>query len=167
MRTLAAQLATYLCRRKPGNVQSHRFSSLNGGRDELSLEEDAERKIGLMLKLLLAGTAATTGASRLAHFAIDDERRMKIVEMCGAQELVNMLGNAKDEKTRKEALKALAALAPSVLKPAQTIADDAVGALHHAGAVSIVKFTPNSLEDAEFLKYKSTLLKRFQELRYD
>ncbi|KAK6932941.1 Ribosome biogenesis protein Nop53/GLTSCR2 [Dillenia turbinata] len=178
----------YLCRRKPGNLQSHKFSSLNGGRDELSLEEDAERKIGLMLKLLFAGTATIVayqffpymgdnlmqqsvsllqvkdplfkrmGASRLARFAIDDERRMKIVEMGGAQELVNMLGDAKDEKTRKEALKALAALAPS---------DNAVGALHHAGAVPIVKSTPDSFEDAEFLKYKSTLLKRFQELRYD
>ncbi|KRX11490.1 hypothetical protein T07_391 [Trichinella nelsoni] len=50
------------------------------------------------------------GASRLAQFAVDDERRMKIVEMGGAQELINMLGNAKDDKTRKEALKALSAI---------------------------------------------------------
>ena len=35
---------------------------------------------------------------------------MKIVEMGGAQELINMLGAAKDDRTRKEALKALAAL---------------------------------------------------------
>lgn len=38
---------------------------------------------------------------------------MKIVEMGGAQELVNMLGVAKDDSTRKEALKALLALSHS------------------------------------------------------
>ena len=38
---------------------------------------------------------------------------MKIVELGGAQELLNMLGAAKDDRTRKEALKALAALFPS------------------------------------------------------
>lgn len=38
---------------------------------------------------------------------------MKIVEMGGAQELVNMLVDAKDDRTRKEALKALSALSPS------------------------------------------------------
>lgn len=98
------------------------------------------------------------GASRLARFAIDDERRMKIVEMGGAQELINMLGAAKDDRTRKEALKALAALSHS---------EEAVGALHHAGAISVVKSTPDSTECAEIEKYKVNLLKRFQDLRYD
>lgn len=44
---------------------------------------------------------------------IIDERRMKIVEMGGAKELLKMLGAAKDDRTRKEALKALAALSHS------------------------------------------------------
>lgn len=35
------------------------------------------------------------------------------MEMGGAQELVNMLGDAKDDRTRKEALKALSALSHS------------------------------------------------------
>lgn len=35
------------------------------------------------------------------------------MEMGGAQELINMLGNAKDDKTRKEALKALSAISQS------------------------------------------------------
>lgn len=48
-----------------------------------------------------------------AFLLIADERRMKIVEIGGAQELVNMLGAAKDDRTRKEALKALAALSHS------------------------------------------------------
>ncbi|KAH9767354.1 ARM repeat superfamily protein [Citrus sinensis] len=187
MRTLASQLTTYVCRRRAGNVQSRNFSSYNG-KDDLALEQDAERKIGWLLKLLFAGTAAAVGyqffpymgdnlmqqsvsllkvkdplfkrmgASRLTRFAIDDERRMKIVEIGGAQELVNMLGAAKDDRTRKEALKALAALSHS---------DEAAGALHHAGVISVIKSTPDSLNDAEVEKYKSSLLKRFQDLRYD
>lgn len=38
---------------------------------------------------------------------------MKVVELGGAQELLRMLGAAKDDKTRKEALKALLALSKS------------------------------------------------------
>ncbi|GMY08338.1 ARM repeat superfamily protein [Fagus crenata] len=185
MRTLASQLTSYLCRRNLGwNVQSRNFSSYNG-KDELALEQDAERKIGWLLKLFFAGTASFVGyqffpylgenlmqqsvsllhvkdplfkrmgASRLARFAIDDERRMKIVEIGGAQELLNMLGAAKDDRTRKEALKALTALSHS---------DEAVRALHHAGAVSVIRSAPDSFEDAEVEKYKSSLLKRFQDL---
>ncbi|KAK4363509.1 hypothetical protein RND71_018750 [Anisodus tanguticus] len=51
------------------------------------------------------------GACRLARFSIDDEKRMKIVEICGAQHLLNMLESARDDRTRKESLKALFALA--------------------------------------------------------
>lgn len=36
---------------------------------------------------------------------------MKIVEMGGAQKIVEMLGDAKDDATRKEALNAIIALA--------------------------------------------------------
>ncbi|KAM7494742.1 hypothetical protein LguiB_029351 [Lonicera macranthoides] len=155
--------------------------------DERAMEQEAERKIGWMLKLLFAGTATVVayqffpylgenllqqsvsllqvkdplfkrmGASRLARFAVDDERRMKIVEMGGAQELVNMLEAAKDDSTRKEALKALAAL---------SLSDEAVGALHNAGAISVISSTPASV-DAEAEIYKFKLLKRFRDLRYD
>ncbi|KAK9290983.1 hypothetical protein L1049_009165 [Liquidambar formosana] len=185
MRTLAAHLCTYLCRRKPGNAQSRNFSSYSG-KDELSIEEDAERKIGWLLKLIFVGTASAVGyqffpymgdnlmqqsvsllqvkdplfkrmgASRLARFAIDDERRMKVVEAGGVQELLNMLGAAKDDRTRKEALKALVALSHS---------DEAVGALHNAGAIPVIR--SSSLEDEEAMKYKSNLMKRFQDFRYD
>ncbi|CAA2955816.1 ARM repeat superfamily [Olea europaea subsp. europaea] len=152
--------------------------------DQRSLEEEAERKIGWMLKLLFAGTATIVayqffpylgdnlmqqsvsllhvkdplfkrmGASRLARFAIDDERRMKIVEMGGGQELLNMLGAAKDDRTRKEALKALAAIAQS---------DEAVGALYQAGAISVIRTTPDSVEDTEIETYKLNLLRRFRD----
>ncbi|RXH90996.1 hypothetical protein DVH24_020019 [Malus domestica] len=46
----------------------------------------------------------------------EDERRMKIVEMGGAQELMNTLGAIKDDYTRKEALKALTILSPSKIR---------------------------------------------------
>ncbi|XP_050156984.1 uncharacterized protein LOC126630824 isoform X1 [Malus sylvestris] len=192
MRTLAFKLVTYSkyyrTRNPVRNAPSRNFSTYNG-RDELSLEVEAERKLGWMLKLIFAGTATCVaynimpymgdtllqqsvslltvkdplfkrmGASRLAQFAVDDERRMKIVEMGGARELVNMLGGAKDDRTRKEALKALSALSPS--------ADKALGALHQAGAISVIRSSPDSLENAEIEKYKSSLLRRFQDLRYD
>lgn len=44
---------------------------------------------------------------------VADERRMKVVENDGAQLLIKMLGEAKEDRTRKEALKALAALSQS------------------------------------------------------
>ncbi|KAJ9547393.1 hypothetical protein OSB04_019936 [Centaurea solstitialis] len=114
------------------------------------------------------------GASRLARFATDDlsrksvklflmydpvdldERRMKIVEMGGAQQLVDMLGAATDDKTRKEALNAIIAIARS---------DEAVGALQSAGAISVIMATPQSTEDAEIEKYKRKLLKRLEALK--
>lgn len=42
-----------------------------------------------------------------------DQRRMKVVEMGGAQELLNVLEGAKDDKTRKEVLKTLVELSKS------------------------------------------------------
>ncbi|XP_043704113.1 uncharacterized protein LOC122654190 [Telopea speciosissima] len=187
MRTFTRRLSSYLCRRNPEIAPARRFSSLNR-RDELSLEEDAERKIGWLFKLIFAGTATLVayqffpymgdnllqqsvsllqvkdplfkrmGASRLSQFAIDDERRMKIVEMGGAQELLNMLGTAKDDRTRKEALKALVTLSHS---------DEAVNALHLAGAISVIRSTPDSSEDPEVMVQKCSLLKRFQDMKYD
>ncbi|OVA17237.1 hypothetical protein BVC80_1837g33 [Macleaya cordata] len=155
---------------------------------ELPLEEEAERKIGWLLKMIYVGTATYVGyqffpymgdnllqqsvsllqvkdplfkrmgASRLRRFAIDDERRMKVVELGGDRELLNMLNAAKDDRTRKEALEALVALSNS---------DEVVGALYQAGAISVIRSTPTSSEDAEVLTYKSKLLKRFQDLKYE
>ncbi|XP_042495705.1 uncharacterized protein LOC122074799 [Macadamia integrifolia] len=187
MRTLTRQLSSYLCRKNHGLAQTRKFSSFNG-RDELSMEEEAERKIGWLLKLIFAGTATVVayqffpymgdnlmqqsvsllqvkdplfkrmGASRLSRFAVDDERRMKIVEIGGAKELLNMLGTAKDERTQKEALIALVALSHS---------DEAVRALHLAGAISVIRSIPDSFQDSEVMVHKSSLLKRFQDMTYD
>ncbi|KAL8218068.1 hypothetical protein R6Q57_021441 [Mikania cordata] len=188
MRNLAAQISFYLCRRKPVNVRSRPFSSSSHERgfpDERAMEEEAERKIGWLFKLIFAGTATIVGynifpylgdnliqqsvslldvkdplfkrmgASRLTRFATDDERRMKIVEMGGAKKLVEMLGAAKDDPTRKEALNAIVAIAHS---------DEAAGALHNAGAISVIMDT-KSAEDEEIEKYKEKLLKRFRGIK--
>ncbi|KAL4275746.1 hypothetical protein HN51_058541 [Arachis hypogaea] len=188
MRAVAARFSNYLCKRRPViSVQSRNFSSYSG-KDELSIEQEAERKVGWLLKTIFFATAAAAGyqffpymgenlmqqsvsllrvrdplykrmgASRLTRFAIDDERRMKILEMGGAEELLNMLSTAKDDRTRKAALEALAALSQS---------DKVLASLHNAGAISIIRSAPNSLEDAEVEKFKLSLLKRFQDLRYD
>ncbi|XP_062092410.1 uncharacterized protein LOC133798208 [Humulus lupulus] len=188
MRRLAAQLVTHYCRKNPTRTGQPRKFSTHNEADDLALEKDAERKIGWVLKLFFAGTATYVGyqffpylgdnllqqsvsllhvrdplfkrmgASRLGRFAIDDERRMKIVEVGGAHELLKMLEAAKDDRTRKEALKALSAISKS---------DKAVGALHQAGAAAIINSTPNSLQNVEVEQYKSSLLKRFQDLKYD
>lgn len=47
------------------------------------------------------------------------------------------------------------------------VPDEAVKALHNAGAISVIKSTTDTFEDAEIGIYKSNLLKRFQDLRYD
>ncbi|KAF6171941.1 hypothetical protein GIB67_011838 [Kingdonia uniflora] len=98
------------------------------------------------------------GASRIIHFATDDEKRIKVVELGGAHGLVNMLKAVKDDHTCMEALRALVAL---------SYTDIDVGALHLAGASSVISSTPNSSEDAEVMGYKSSLLKRFQDLKFD
>ncbi|CAO2825762.1 unnamed protein product [Amaranthus hypochondriacus] len=186
MRGLASHLYSYFCRFKPRNVQSSSSSSLF--KEELRMEEEAERKVGWLLKLIFAGTATAVGyqlfpymgdnliqqsvsllqvkdplfkrmgASRLARFAVDDERRLKILEMGGAEELVKMLDSAKDNKTRKEALKALSALSDS---------DEAAAALLRAGAVSAIRSVPDSADDQDITTYKSNLLIRFQDSRYN
>lgn len=46
-------------------------------------------------------------------FLLPDKRRMKIVDLGGAQGLVNMLAGAKDDRTRRLALKALVAISKS------------------------------------------------------
>ncbi|KAF0910038.1 hypothetical protein E2562_001278 [Oryza meyeriana var. granulata] len=155
-------------------------------RDDRALEEEAEKKFGWILKIFFIGTAGLVGyqffpymgdnllqqsisllhvkdplfkrmgASRLARFAVDDARRMKVVEMGGAQELLNVLEGAKDDKTRKQVLKALVALSKS---------EEAAGFLDKAGAYAIVSSTPNSPEYAEIETYKISILKTFDELK--
>ncbi|CAF2047911.1 unnamed protein product [Brassica napus] len=184
MRIFAARLANHFRRGRNGYPRSRDFSSLTK-KEDLTLEEEAERKIGWMLKLFFAGTATYVGyqffpymgdtliqqsvsllhvkdplfkrigASRLSRFAIDDERRMKVVELGGAQELLHMLGAAKDDKTRKEALKALAALSKSGKSSANFLGSK--------GALSIVKSTPDSSEDSDISTYKSNILKKLDD----
>jgi len=154
--------------------------------DDRALEEEAEKKFGWILKIFFLGTAGLVGyqffpymgdnllqqsisllrvkdplfkrmgASRLTRFAVDDQRRMKVVEMGGAQELLNVLEGAKDDKTRKEALKTLVALSKS---------EEAAGFLDKAGAYAIVSSTPNSSEYAEIETYKTSFLTALDKLK--
>ncbi|KAL0652719.1 hypothetical protein Bca4012_095410 [Brassica carinata] len=201
MRIRAARLANHFRRGRNGYPRSRDFSSLtkkvSSSSEDLTLEEEAERKIGWMLKLFFAGTATYVGyqffpymgdtliqqsvsllhvkdplfkrigASRLSH-----ERRMKVVELGGAQELLHMLGAAKDDKTRKEALKALAALSKSgnMLKAkciwiynSSCAADEAANFLGSKGALSIVKSTPDSAEDSDISTFKLNILKKLDD----
>ncbi|KAF6170549.1 hypothetical protein GIB67_031957, partial [Kingdonia uniflora] len=89
---------------------------------------------------------------------MEHEKRMQVVELGGAHGLINMLKAVKDDRTRKETLRALVALART---------DISVGSLHLAGASSVISYTPDSSEDAEVMGYKSSLLKRFQDLKFD
>ncbi|XP_015160430.1 uncharacterized protein [Solanum tuberosum] len=97
---------------------------------------------------------------------------MKIVEIGGAQQLLNMLEFARDDRTRKESLKALFAISNQcqmLLNLAEALvicdciwasmdvvssahsytADEAAEVLHQAGAISILNSTLESAEDAE------------------
>ncbi|KAJ0046870.1 hypothetical protein Pint_06667 [Pistacia integerrima] len=156
MRILASRLSTFLCRRRPGHVQSRHFSYQNDEGDYLSVA---------MTLLKCRAFNHMIGAHMLELHATDDERRMKIVEIGGAEALVNLLRDyrGRDYDTRLIALKALAALSGS---------DEAVGALHRAGVISVIKSTQPTLvlsrfpfpqcNDQEIEEYKSSLLKRFQ-----
>ncbi|GJM96113.1 hypothetical protein PR202_ga12924 [Eleusine coracana subsp. coracana] len=136
-------------------------------RDDRALEEEAEKKFGWILKIFFLGTAGLVGyqffpymgdnlllqsisllrvkdplfkrmgASRLTRFAVDDGRRMKVVEMGGAQELLNVLE------------------------------EEAARFLDKAGAYAIVSSTPDpkAPEFAEIETYKASLLKAFDELK--
>ncbi|KAF9605364.1 hypothetical protein IFM89_016917 [Coptis chinensis] len=152
-----------------------------------SIEEDAERKIGWIETFLGVGMCTVIsyqtvmffnpdmersvqllklknplsklrGAHELSRIAIDDERRKKILELGSAQGLLNMLEVAEDDRTRKEALKALFALSQS---------DEVALALYRAGANSVIRSISDSSMDAEVMSYKSCLLKKFQDLRID
>ncbi|KAL0926439.1 hypothetical protein M5K25_002673 [Dendrobium thyrsiflorum] len=165
-----------------GVLSLRRYSTINE-RDDSALEEEVERKAGWLLKAIFIVTALGVasqffpymgdnllqqsisllhvkdplfkrmGASRLRRFAIDDERRIKVAEMGGAQDLLIMLETAKDDKTRKEALKALLALSHS---------DAVAEILQQANAAAIVASAPDSSEFDEIGNCKSSLLKRFK-----
>ncbi|KAK8918390.1 Dynamin-2A [Platanthera zijinensis] len=95
-----------------------------------------------------------TSSSGLAYFAVGHERRMRVVEMGGAQDLLEMLEGARDDKTRKEALKALLSLSHS---------DAVAEVLRQSGAAVLVASVPDSLEFHEIGNCKSSLLEQFRE----
>ncbi|XP_078434527.1 ARM repeat superfamily protein [Wolffia australiana] len=178
-------LSNIRTRLRIGNDQIKRLSSVHG-REEVSIEEEAEKKAGWLLKIIFVGSASylgfqffpymgdnllqqsifllqvrdplfkRMGASRLTRFAVDDGRRLRVIEMGGARPLLEMLDGAKDDRTRREALKTLAALARS---------DEVSAALSAAGAERVVSKVPDSSETPEIQRFKSDLIKRFRDLR--
>ncbi|KAL3732431.1 hypothetical protein ACJRO7_029150 [Eucalyptus globulus] len=145
MRALTARLATYLCRRKPGHLQS-RYSSSYSGKDELALEQEAEKKIGWLLKLFFAGTATYVGYQFFPYMGDNL-----------IQQSISLL-QVKDPLFKRMGASRLSRFAIDV---------EAAGVLHQAGLISVMRSIPGSFEDVEAEKYRSGLLKRFQDLRYD
>ncbi|XP_078149582.1 ARM repeat superfamily protein [Carex rostrata] len=179
-----SSLPLFYCRRQITSTDFVR--RLSSSVKEEALEEEVEKKAGWLLKSIFIATAGfaafqffpymgetllqqsisllrvrdpwfkRTGASRLARYAVDDERRMKVVEMGGATELLNALKSATDDNTRKETLNALVALSKS---------DEAAGFLHRAGAVSIVSSISHSSDFAEIEAHKNSLLEHFEKFK--
>ncbi|KAE8695685.1 CTD small phosphatase-like protein-like [Hibiscus syriacus] len=145
MRALAAHLNTLLFKRRHWNAQSRNFSSFNG-KDEASLEQETERKIGWLLILFFAGTA-TFVAYQFFPYMGDNLLNQSV-----------SLLHVKDPLFKRMGASRFARFA---------IDDEAVKALHNAGAISVIKSTPDTFEEAEIGTYKSNLLKRFQDLRCD
>ncbi|KAG6401408.1 hypothetical protein SASPL_138264 [Salvia splendens] len=194
----------HLCRRN-AVIQTRNFSSAyKRVLDEKSLEEDAERKIGWLLKLFFAGTATVIGyhlfpymgenvmqqsvkllqvkdplfkrmgASRLARFSIDDKRRMKIVELGGAQLLVDMLAESFSLFIvaailfLSHTMYAMSVeLFPDTLPLLSDAAEGAVDTIYKAGAIPVIKATLDSIEYEEVGEYKTDLLARLEDLKYD
>ncbi|KAF6154045.1 hypothetical protein GIB67_018967 [Kingdonia uniflora] len=100
-------------------------------------------------KMVEMGVKKPPGHSQIQ---VNDEKRMKVVELGIAHGLVNMLKAVKDDRTCKETLKALVTLSHT---------DMAVGSLHLAGASLVISSTPDSTKDAEVMGDKSSLLKKF------
>ena len=46
-------------------------------------------------------------------------------------------------------------------------ADEAAAALHQAGAISVIRSVPDLVDDQDITRYKSALVKRFEDLRHD
>ena len=105
---------------------------------------------------------------------------MKVIEMGGTLPLLRMLEGAKDDRTRREALKTLVALSRSgrislalslslslslSVNPLR-LSDEAVAALHVAGAGHVVAKMSPSQEASDVEELKHSLLERFREMKY-
>ncbi|XP_008456909.1 uncharacterized protein LOC103496719 isoform X3 [Cucumis melo] len=145
MRIIASKLTAFqhLCRREPvRTLQFRTFSAY----DEREIEKEAERKVGWLLKLIFAGTATFLGYQIFPYMGDNL-----------LQQSVTLL-RVKDPLFKRMGASRLARF---------SIDDEAVGYLHKAGAILVIKSTPDSAEDMKVNEYKSNLMKRFRDLRYD
>lgn len=95
-----------------------------------------------------------SGASRISLIATDDKRRKNFVEAGGIKELAKMLESAADDKTRREAVKALTSLCHC---------DVAVEALHETGAESFISSLANGALDLDVQNQAIALMKKLDD----
>ncbi|KAH7285052.1 hypothetical protein KP509_33G010100 [Ceratopteris richardii] len=151
--------------------------------EDAPIESELRRKIGTLIKLLAAVTIAyvsfnmfpimgdsliwqsvalvrledpfmkRSGASRISMIATNDKRRKSFVEAGGVTELTKMLETAPDDKTRREALKALASLCECGV---------AVEALHATGAERLLRSLADGSVDPDIESQSQLLLKKLE-----
>lgn len=97
-----------------------------------------------------------SGASRISMIATNDRRRKNFVEAGGVTELAKMLESAPDDKTRREAVKALVSLCECGV---------AVEALHATGAEGLLKSLVQGSSDADVESHSLILIKKLEESR--
>lgn len=95
-----------------------------------------------------------SGASRISRIATNDERRKSFVQAGGVRELVKMLEMAPDDKTRREAVKALVSLC---------YCDVAVEALHQTGAEAFIQSLANESSATDVQSQSIILLQKLDE----
>ncbi|MCO5576964.1 hypothetical protein L7F22_030785 [Adiantum nelumboides] len=152
--------------------------------ENLPLETELRRKVGWLLKILAAVTITyvsfnaipimgdsliwqsvalvrledpfmkRSGASRISMIATNDKRRKGFVEAGGVIELTKMLESATDDKTRREAVKALESLCECEV---------AVEALHSTGAEDLLKSLSQGSSDSEVESKALVLLKKLEQ----
>lgn len=152
--------------------------------EDVPIESEVRRKVGWMIKILAAITITyvsfnmfpimgdsliwqsvalvrlddpfmkRSGASRIAMIATNDRRRKNFVEAGGVTELAKMLESAPDNKTRREAVKALVSLCECEV---------AVEALHATGAEGLLKSLSQDSSDGDLESQSLALLKKLEE----
>ncbi|KAI5055531.1 hypothetical protein GOP47_0029052 [Adiantum capillus-veneris] len=152
--------------------------------ENVPIESELRRKAGWLLKILAAVTITyvsfnafpimgdsliwqsvalvrsndpfmkRSGASRITMIATNDRRRKNFVEVGGVVELAKMLESAPDDKTRREAVKALVSLCECEV---------AVEALHATGAEGLLKSLSQGSSDSEVESRSLVLLQKLEQ----
>ncbi|KAG5049132.1 hypothetical protein JHK85_010235 [Glycine max] len=102
--------------------------------------------------------------------------RMMLGSWCKSRRMLDMSAKAiprelaaSSSSPKRKRLAVSVRIVTGAVGTTSTFIDEALASLHHAGAISVIRSAPNSLEDAEVERFKLSLslIKRFQDLRYD